>query len=106
MDPWEAGDVMHLIQEHETEDLANARDRLEQVQGVGIMLFGRGDNGQLQVPQQLILIVDQGEVHLDVFLDGGIGKPLGDPSAIRLVSDLFADLGQVVLAIGLLDMRQ
>jgi hypothetical protein len=97
---------MHRIQEHETENLANARDGLEQVQGVGIMLFGRGDNGQFQVPQQLVIIVNQGEVDLDAFLDGGIGKPLGDPSAIRLVRDLFADLGQVVLAVGLLDMRQ
>ena len=50
MAPWEAGDVMHLIQEHATEDRAKARDRLEQGQGGGIMLGGRGDNGSLHVP--------------------------------------------------------
>jgi hypothetical protein len=29
LDPWEAGDVMYLIQQHETQDLANTRDGLE-----------------------------------------------------------------------------
>ncbi len=106
LDPWEAGEVMPLIQEPETEDLANARDRLEQVQRVGIMLLGHGDNGQLQVPQQLVIIVDQGEVHRDAFLDRGSGKALGDPGAVGLVRDLCADVGQVILAIGLLDMCQ
>ena len=58
LDPWEAGDVMHLIQKHETQDLADARDCLEQLQGVRIMLLRRLDHGQLQSPQQLVIIVE------------------------------------------------
>ena len=97
---------MQLIPEHETEERAHARDRLEHGQGGGIMLFGRGDHGERHVPQSLVRIGNQGEVYLDAFLDRGIGTPLSAPSAIRLVRDLFADLGHVVLAVGLLDMRQ
>ena len=51
---------MHFIQEHEPEDLANARGGLEQMQGVGIMLLGRRDNGQLQLPEQSIIVPNQG----------------------------------------------
>ena len=97
---------MHFIQEHETEDLANARDSLEQVQGVGIMLLGRRDNGQFQIPQQLIIIVDQGEVDFDTLLHGGIREPLSNTAAVGFVGDLLANIGQIVLPIGLLDMRQ
>jgi len=106
LDPWEAGEVMQLIQQHETKDLADTRNCLEHVQGVGIMLRGRLHNGQLQVPQQLVLIVEEGEVHRDAFVDGGIGTPLRDPRPSGLVRALCADLGHVVLAVGVLDLRQ
>jgi hypothetical protein len=106
LDPWKAGDGMPLIQEHETEDLAKARDRLEHVQRVGIRLRGRLDHGQLQVPQQVVIIVKQGAVHRDALVDRGIGAPLGDPGAVGLVCALCPDVGHVVLAVGLLDMHQ
>jgi hypothetical protein len=70
------------------------------------MLLGRSDNGQLQVPPQLVIIVDEGEVSRNAFLDGGLGQPLGAPSAVGLVRDLFADLRHVVLPGRLLNMRQ
>ena len=37
---WEAADVMDFIEQHETENLANAGYGLQQIQGVGIMRFG------------------------------------------------------------------
>lgn len=47
--PGEAGEVMDGIQEHETADLADARDRLVQGEGVGIVLRRRLHTGQRQV---------------------------------------------------------
>ena len=38
--PGEALDVMDFIEQHEAEDFANARDGLQQVEGMGIMLLG------------------------------------------------------------------
>ena len=64
------------------------------------------DHSQLQVPQQWVLIVDQGAVHLDAFLDCGSGTPRGDPGAVGLIRDLFPDFGPGVLAVGLLEWRQ
>ena len=50
-------------------------------------------------------MANQREVDFDALLHRGIGKPLGDPVAVRL-GDLFPNLGQVILTIGLLDMRE
>jgi hypothetical protein len=44
LDPWETVDVMNLIAQHQTEDLANPWHRAQPVEGVGVMLFGGVDN--------------------------------------------------------------
>jgi hypothetical protein len=51
-------------------------------------------------------VVNQGKVDFDTLLHGGIGKPLSDAVAVRFRGDLLADLGQVILAVGVLDMGQ
>jgi hypothetical protein len=104
--PEKAGDVVDLVQQHKTQALPKPRDGLEQVQGVGVMLLRRLHNGQRQVLQQRVVIVAQGEVHLDAFLNGGIGKSFRDPRPVGLGGAVLTDRGQVVLAVGLLDMRQ
>jgi hypothetical protein len=70
------------------------------------MLLGGLPNGQLQIPQQLVIIVNQSEINCDALLHGGLRKPLSHPSAIGFVGDLLANLGHVVLPVGLLHMRQ
>lgn len=105
LDPWDAGEVMHRRPKHETQARAEARDGLEHGQGGGILRLGRLPHGQCQVPPQLVLLVEEGEVHLDAFLDGGIGQPLRAPRPRGLVRALVADLGQVVLAGSVRDMR-
>jgi len=39
-------------------------------------------------------------------LDGRIGNPFGYSGTVGSVSDLFADLGQIVLAVGVLNVNQ
>ena len=51
-------------------------------------------------------MANQCEVDFDTLLYSGIGKPLGHPVAVGFVGKLFPNLGQVVLAIGVLAMRQ
>jgi len=51
-------------------------------------------------------MADQGEVHFDALLDGWIGEPLSDTASVGFVGNLFADLGKVVLAVGVLNMNQ
>jgi len=41
--PWEALDIMHFVEQHEAEDLADTWDRLQQIQRVGVMVLGGFD---------------------------------------------------------------
>jgi hypothetical protein len=62
--------------------------------------------GQLQSPQQWVIIVTQSEINFDALRHGRIRPPLSCTSAIGLVGALLAHRGQVVLTVGLVDMRQ
>ena len=51
-------------------------------------------------------MANEGEVHFDALLDSGVRKAFGNAVAVGFVSDLLADLRQIVLTVGLLDVRQ
>jgi hypothetical protein len=70
------------------------------------MVPGGFDDGEFDVTQEFIVVGDERQIDCDTLLHGGVGKALGDPLAVGLVGDLFADGGQVILAIGILDMGQ
>jgi len=46
---------MYCRQEHETEDLANARNGLEHIEGIGIMVLGRRDHGHEALEEALAI---------------------------------------------------
>jgi hypothetical protein len=104
LDPRAAVEVVAFVEQHETEPLADAWDGLQQIQGVGVMMFGSFDDGQFHVAEQLVVVVNQGKVDCATLLHGRLGKPLSDTLAVRFRGDLLADLGQVILASGLLDV--
>jgi len=97
---------VNLVQEQEGQDFTDPWDRAQAVEGLRIVCFGRLDEIDLQVGQQAVLMADQGQVHLDALLDGGIRKPFGYAVSVRRISRLLAELRQVVLAVGILDMGQ
>jgi hypothetical protein len=104
LDPREAGDIMHRIQQHQTQNRADAGDGWPPVKGVGIVLLRRLDDRQCNIAEQPIVVVNQGEVDLDTLLDCGIKAPLSHAVPIALVGQLLPHLGQVVLAVRLLDV--
>ena len=104
LDPREAVNVVDFVEPYETENLADAWDGVKQIQGVGVMLCGGFEDGQFHVTEPLVVVVNQGKVDFDTLLHGGLGKPLSDTIAVRLIGDLLADFGQVILASGMLDV--
>ena len=72
--PWQAGEGLALIQAPDPAALAQARDRLEPVPGVGLGLWGCGDAGQRPGPPPLVLVGAQGEGHREAWGDGGSGE--------------------------------
>jgi hypothetical protein len=59
---------------------------------------------QLQVGEQTVVMVNQREVHCDALLDGWIGKAIGHAVPVRRVGQLLATLGQIRLAVRLVDI--
>ncbi len=102
----EALEVMDFIQQHQASDLADPRDRAQQVERVGVVRLGRCEDGQLHVAQPLVGVANQRAVDCDALVHRGIGKPLADAGAVGLIGNLLANRGQVVLAVGLLDMGE
>ena len=104
--PWEAVHGMAFVEQHETEDFANARHGLQQVQGVGIVWLRGGADGEFQRPEQLIIIGDQGQVDRDGLWHSSLVKALGDTLAVGFGGAFLAHLGQVLLPIRILYMGQ
>ena len=51
LDSWEAGDSMDGLEQYHAQDLADPGNSTEQVQGLGMMLPGRGEDGPLHVTE-------------------------------------------------------
>jgi hypothetical protein len=106
LDPREAADVLKLIEQDHTHKLADAGNGLSALQGLRMVLLGRVDNGPRDIAAPLIIVVNQGEVDCDTLLHGGIREPFRHPVPVRLVGQLLPARGPVVLAVGLLDVRE
>jgi hypothetical protein len=98
-------DVVDLIQQDEAQDFPDAGHRLEPIQGIGVVLLRRFDNVQLEIVEQRVLVPNQRQVHFRALLPGGSREPLGDPVAVGFVGQLFPNRGQVIRAVGVLDVR-
>jgi hypothetical protein len=102
----EALEVMDVIEPHQAEDLAHPRDRAQQGERVGVVVRGRAAAGQFHGAEPLVVVADQGPIDLATLLDCGCRKPLGHANAVRCVGARLPNLGQVILAVGLLDRGQ
>jgi hypothetical protein len=68
------------------------------------MLLRRGHDLGLEVPDDSIVVIDQGQIDVEGFLHCGIGKPLGDPRTLHVGFERLPERGQMVLAVRLANM--
>jgi hypothetical protein len=98
--------VMDLVEDDQRQDLADAGHRAQAVEGAGVVLRGGAHDGELDLGEQRVIVVDQRQVQRDARPHARIGEALGDAGAVRLVRDLLLECGQVVLAGGVLDVGE
>jgi uncharacterized protein YbjT (DUF2867 family) len=60
----------------------------------------------LDLAELLIVEADQVDIELDALLGAGIGEAFGDVLPIESLAEVLADLGKVVLTVGVLDRGQ
>jgi hypothetical protein len=103
---WPAGDaldVMAFIEPLQPQTRANPWDRAQQTPRVGVVRRGRWKDAECHVAQQMVVVVEQGQVDGETLRPDGLGTPRRDAVAARLIGPLLAHLGQILLAVGLLD---
>ena len=101
-----AFDVVDLIQDRQRQDLADPGHRAQSVIVLGVVLLGAVFEVALEIPNQGVVALDQREVDLHTLAHIRLGKRLGDAFAVGLVGDLGLRRSEVVLMVGVLDVRE
>jgi hypothetical protein len=97
---------MACIPQHQAEDFANAGHGWPQGERRGVRGLGRGEARACQVRAQCSVRGEERQVDREGLRHGRRVQALGDTGTVGLGSDVLAALGQGILAVGLLDMRQ
>ena len=97
---------MDLVENNSRQDLAVSEHRLENHQAGIIDLFGAAIDVPFDLAQLFIVESDQVEIQVNALLGAGVLKALGEAFAVEGVNQVFTDLGQVILAVGVVDMSE
>ena len=103
-DPWEAVDVVDLVEDHKGEDFPDTGDGTKQVNGYGIMIRNLCIDLSFDGEDLCVKGVHECAVHLDGGTDHRVGESVFDTGAIGATVYALFERGQVVLSIGVLDM--
>ena len=81
-------------------------DSAQEMQGLRVVLSSETQNRAFHALDGATHLVDEFEIDLDALADSGIGESFGDAFMVNLAVELMPELGQVVLAVGVLDMGE
>jgi hypothetical protein len=97
---------MEVSAQHQAEALADPWNRPQQGERVAVLLRSRVADAQLDGAEPRVVVVNERESHGAALLAGRLGNPRRHPLPVRFGGELRAELGQVSLALGLLDLGQ
>lgn len=97
-------DILHLIEDGQSQDVADARDALEPVECTRVEPFGMAEDIVLQGGDLAVELIHDGDVGFDIEPDMGISKAFHQVLAVALLANVFLEWRQVVLVVGDRDM--
>lgn len=97
---------MDLIEDHKGQSLSDAVDGLEEMESLRVMVHGGPVDVSLEVRNDVVVVIDELEIDGDASLNRYVREALHDSLLIDLMGELLAELRKVVLAVGVLDVRQ
>ena len=101
-----ARNVVDLVEDGQREDLADARDRPQAVERIGVVALRVTDEGRLQLADQGVIVVQERDIDFDAFAHAGVGETLGQAVAVRRIRDALLECRQLVLVARVLDVRE
>ena len=105
-DSWKAVDVVDFVEDHQGEDFPDPGNSAKQVNGYGIMLWNECVDLSFDREDLFVKGVHECAVHPDGGTDHRVGETVFDTGAIGAAVDALFERGQVVLSIGVLDVRR
>jgi hypothetical protein len=99
-------DRVDLIEQDEAQDLPHAGHRLEPRPRVGVVRCGRFDDVPRESTAPRVRGPKPCSITCHALLHGRIRAPRGDPVAVGCVGQLCPNLGEVIRAVGIVEMRE
>jgi hypothetical protein len=96
--------LVDVVEQPEAAALANAGHGLQPGEGMSLRVLGRLDEREFSGSPQRIVRGEQCQVARDGLVDSRGGKALGDALTVGLVGDFLAELGQGILAVGIVHL--
>src|SRR6185503_18872562 len=82
LDPWETADVMNLIDQGQRKDLADTWDGAQEEEVPVVVLANLVDQIELEIADDLVVGVQQGDIDGDGHLEGVVFEVLDDGATV------------------------
>jgi hypothetical protein len=101
-----ARDILDLRQNDQRENLANPRHGWEPRKRLHVLRFGTPGNKQCHLAEQLVIVINEGNGDFNGLAHAGLRKMFLDSLAVGFVRQLLADLREIVLTSGSVNVGQ
>jgi hypothetical protein len=96
---------MDFVQDGQCQHVADARDRVQEVEGVGVVPLGDADERPFEVAEQEVVLVQQRRIEFDALAHARVGKARGHPGAVCRMDDRPLEGRHLILIPRVLDVR-
>ena len=96
--------VLDLIEQDQGQDLPDPRHGLEPRKSLYVVGLGTARKIEFHLAEQLVIVIKERHIYLYRLADTGIGEMVSHVFAVRFVCESFADLGEIVLTIGIVNV--
>src|SRR5215208_4520746 len=104
LDAGEPLEVVDLVEQSQGQNLADSRDGAQEVEGPFMIISHLVEEKELQLTDDLVVGVEQGDVGGHCHLDAGLLEVLDDGAAVLGLVDPLFEGREVVLSVGVLDV--
>jgi hypothetical protein len=95
LDTGKTGNGLALVEEDQGQDLADAGDRLQAGEALGVMALGRAGDIEFHFAPPLVVVIDERQVQLNGLAHAGLGAVLLDALPVALYDSFLPNSGRL-----------
>ncbi len=97
--------ILNLVQNDQRENLPDSGHGLQPGECLHVMRFGGTRNRAFHLAEQFVIVIDEGDIHFNGLAHTGVREVFLYSLAMGFVRQLLADLGEIGLTTGSVDVR-